>query len=263
MLMELGYFDYAAGVQRQVGVQGWPIKGVMIFVSREDVESATYVTVRTPQTTLCERILLDDLHQLSDFWGGQGDDDGAASIGLTYLHLGLVALADNEELSINLDCQATPSGATKIGVAVVIDMLPQHGEVAYHYQQFTDSSFYCDAAAGLYLIGTSMSTSPLLANVKLGKDHYSTTLRATNWAANLLGKIKLDNSTLGVVFENAYGMPMSVNGGWTFSDGVRAIVRRVVQVDADRRELAASRLAAITARKVEDIDTQSLSAAVQ
>jgi len=261
MLMELGYFDYTAGVQRQVGVQGWPIKGIMLFVSREDIEPNTFVTVRTPQTTLVERIDLDKLHQLSDFWGGNADDDQAASPGMTYIHLGLVALADNEELTINLDCQGTPGAPTKIGVGVVIDMLPQSGELAYHYQMFTDSSFYSDAASALYLFGLSLPSNGFLVNVKLGEDNYSTTVRATNWAANLLGKIKLDNTTMGVVFENAYGMPLSVNGGWDINNPLTAVVRRVVQVDAERRELAGKRLAKIAARKIGSIDVQTLSAA--
>ena len=255
MLMELGYFDYTQGTQRQASIQGYPINGLMFFVSHEQCEPDTYITVRTPQGTLVERIQLDYLHQISDFRGGNGDDDTADFAGFTYVDLGLVSLGDAEELSITIDCEsAAVMTSPKIGVAALIDDLPDHDELIYHYQLHSDTSFSSDSAAGMYVFASSISTKAELVNVKLGEDTRSTTLRATNWYANLAGKIELDNSTMGVVFDNKYGQPVTVNHS---AAGTTSIIRRVVQVAPARAHAATKRLARVVARKTASLDAQT------
>lgn len=255
MLMELGYWDYTQGVQRQCSIQGYPVNGIMIFNTIEAVETNTYVTVRTPQGTLVERINLDYLHQISDFHGGNSDDDTASSPAFVYINLGLVSLGDNDELRVIIDCEsadATP--IKKIGVGVVVDDLPEHDELIYQYSQHNDGSFNVDAASGLYVFASSIVNEALLINVKLGEDTMSTTFRATNWFANLAGKIELDNTTMGVVFDNALGMPCTVNHS---HPACTAIVRKVVQVDEHRRRGATQRIARQVARRFDSLDSQS------
>jgi hypothetical protein len=99
-----------------------------------------------------------------------------------------------------------------------------------------------------------MHESGELINIKVGQDVRSTTLRSCNWYANLMGKIELENITMGVVFENAYGQPLVFN---TASTGVTSIVKRVHQVDGVRREKATARLADQVVRKYNSLDAQT------
>lgn len=254
MLMELGYHPYTTGVQVQSSVQGYPINGLMVFVTDEALETATYITVRTPLGTLVERIKLDYLHMISDFFGGAANNDTGP--GFTYIDLGLCSLADQDELVIIADCNGTPAGDS-IGFAAVIDDLPEHDELIYHYQLHNDTSFSSDAASALFLFQASLSTMADLVNVKIGDDTLSTTLRSTNWNANLRGKIEVDNTDMGVVFQEKYGQPIAVNMAVT---GVESVVRRIVQVDEVRRRKATERLARQVARKTMKLDAQSLRA---
>ena len=257
MLLELGYFDYTQNVQRQASIAGYAVNGLLVFVSREDIEPDTHLTVRSPSATHVERIDLDKLHQISDWWGGAGDDDTANLPGFIYVDLGLIALADGEELTITLDCLGTPGAATKIGVAAVVDDLPQHDELQYAYAMHSDGSFNVEAATSLFVFGTSLSTSGELINVKLGDDTRSTTLRATNWYANLLGKIELDNTTMGVAFDYSYGQPMTVNHS---TAALVSVVRRVVQMSPERAKAATARLAKLAARKIDKVDASTIRA---
>jgi len=252
MLMETGYFTYTQGVQRQCSIQGYPVNGIMIFTSQEAFEPDTFLTVRTPSGTLVERINLDTLHQISDYYGGNTNDD--TFTGFVYVDLGLVSLGDSEEMNIVLDCESSHATAGNIGVAVIIDDLPENDELTYHYQQHTDTSFASEAVTSVFVFKGSISTSAELINVKQGEDTRSTTLRATNWFANLMGKIEDDNTTMGVVFDNTYGQPVVINMSAT---GVTTIMRRIVQVDDVRRKKATKRLARAVVRKYNSLDAQT------
>lgn len=257
MQMELGFFQYATGLQKNLSIQGYPINGVMVYVTQEGVENDTFITVRTPASTLVERISLDKLHQISDFQGGNANDDGAQTVGMTYIDLGLVSLADSEEMIITVDCQSSYVGAPSVimcGVSAVIDDLPEHDELIYHYQHHTDTSFSTDSAAGVYLFKESIGSSGDIITAKMGDDTRSTTLRATNWYANLLGKIELDNLSMGVLFDNKYGQPLTIN---TPATNLTTIVKRIVQVDDVRRAKATQRIARTISGKYRSMDAQT------
>lgn len=253
MQMELLYKEYTEGEQAQCSIQGFAVNGLMIYLREELWSPDTYLTVRTPYTTLVERIDLEKMHDISDYLGGNSNEGGSA--GFIYVDLGLVSLGDSEEMTIILDMEGTPSvQGYKIGVSAVIDDLPEHDELMYHYQHHTDTSFNSDAAASLFVFQDSINDSGDLINVKCGDDVRSTTLRSANWYANLMGKIEVDNVRMGVVFDNTYGQPLTYN---TAATGVTAIVRRVVQVDGARREKATARLAAQVVKKFNSLDDQT------
>jgi hypothetical protein len=252
MQMELGYFDHETGVQKQCSIQGYAVNGLMIFVSNEAIEPDTYLTVRTPTSTLVERIDLNKMHQISDFQGGNGNDDSGQ--GIIYVDLGLVSLGDAEEMHVILDCESAEPGLIKMGVSAIIDELPEHDELIYHYQHHTDTSFNSDSAAACFLFKSSIGTNGSLINAKMGEDTRSTTLRSTNWFANLMGKIELDNLGMGVLFDNKYGQPLTINMAET---GVTTIVKRIVQVDSVRRVQATKRLARTVATKFGSLDAQT------
>jgi len=257
MFIEIGYFTHATGAQHVCSLQGYDVNGLIIFASREDIEPDTFITVRTQQATLVQRIDLNKLHQISDYLGGNGNDDGATTTGLTYIDLGLVSLADNEDITITIDDLSSSVTATKIGVCAVIDDMPETDELTYAYSQHTDTSFNEPAATALYAFASSLATLGELINVKVGDDLRSTTFRSTNWAANVLGKIELDNTTMGVVYENRFGQPLTVNHS---STGVTQIVRTVVQHSAKRQAETTARLAARVAAKLRKVDQQTLRA---
>lgn len=252
MQMELMHRDYANGEQAQCSIQGFAVNGLMIYLREEVLSPDTYLTVRTPYTTLVERIDLEKLHDISDYHGGNSNDGLSAAF--VYVDLGLVSLGDSEEMTILLDMEGTPTPGYKIGVAALIDDLPEHDELIYHYQHHTDTSFNSDAAAALYVFQNNIHESADLVNIKCGDDVRSTTLRSTNWYANLMGKIELDNVRIGVVFDNSYGQPLTYN---TAATGVTAIVKRVVQVDEQRRDKATARLAGAVVKKFNALDDQT------
>lgn len=260
MLIEMGYYTYSTGVQQQYSLQGYPVRGLMLFVSQEGVEADTFLTVRTPQHTLVERINLDYLHMVSDYMGANADDDTATSAGHIFVDLGLCSLDDSEELVVTLDNDSsyvgTPTTIT-VGVAAVIEEMPTHDEQMFHYQKHTDSSFSVDACSGLFLFKSSIGTDGSLVNVKQGDNTISTTLRATNWAANLMGKVEVDNNDFGVVFARRYGLPTTINHSAT---GVTTIARRVVQADPARKMKARARLSNQLQKTVAIMDPQSKAA---
>lgn len=255
MQVEILYQQYVQGTQAKCSIQGYPLNGLMIMTTKEELEPDTFLTVRTPTSTLVERIPLSMLHQISDFTGGNGTD--GTFTGYTYVDFGLISLGDNEELICLFDCEGDPVSTQYLGVAALVDDLPEHDEIIYHYQHHTDSSFASDAAAAVYLFKSSITASADLINVKMGDDTRSTTLRSTNWFANLMGKIELGNTTMGVLFENKYGQPITVN---TASTGLTTIVKRIVQVDSKRQVEATKRLANAVVRKVDKLDAQTLRA---
>lgn len=258
MLLELKHWTYTGGNTEVCSIQGYPVKGIMVSVTREEVETGTYVIIRTPQQTLCERLTLEQLHTLSDFGGGNVDEDAAASLAWTFINLGLVALADSEEMTIQVETLAAPGSSTYIGVYAVIADLPEHDEVAYQYKLLTDTAFSVDACSALYVFGTAaIASDGALINCKMGDDTFGVTARAACAYANLLGKLKSDQDKFGVLFENGYGQPVTVN---TSLSGATFIARRVVQQDAVRAAQATARLARVAQRKLRKIDAQSLKA---
>jgi len=257
MLMEIMYQAYTATVQRVASISGYDINGLLVYMAKEDDEVNTYVTVRTGSNVLVERIKLSYLKQISDFNGGNGDDNTANSVGMTYIDLGLVHLADNEELTVIFDCDGVVA-SNFIGCAALIEDLPKHDEQQFHYQLHTDTSFTSDSVCALYTFLAASSSTADLVNVKLGGDARSTTVRAANWFANLLGKIELDNTTLGVVFDNAYGQNLSVNHS---TSGLVCVLKRVVQPDNARSARTTRELAQTVARKVTFVDRTSQKAA--
>ena len=257
MLMELGYVAAASDTQISRSIAGYPVNGIMIFFSREDFTAISYLTVRNTQGVLVERIPMDYLHQLSDYNGGN-TIQGAATVGMLYVDMGLVNLGMNDEMSITIDV-GTVANATNVGIAVIIDDLPSHDELAYHYALHSDSSFTADSAAALYVFKTAANVEGGLVNVKTGNDTRSTTVRAANWYANLMGKCELDNTTFGVVFENTYGQGITVNHATT---GLTCVVKRVVQPDEIRRVKSTRDLANAVATKVRYIDPASKRAAL-
>lgn len=260
MLMEIKYGTYVSGNQETCSVQGQDVRGVLVYLGREDASDLTFLTVRTPQTTLCERISLKKLHRISDFVGGNAPDGGVATGVFVYVNLGLVSLDDSEELYIQLDTTATPGAATTYGVAVVVADLPEHDEVAYHYKYFTDSSFAVDACTSLFVFSSyPINTLGDLINLKVGEDTRSVTLRAANWWANVSGRVELDVTDFGVVLDNPYGQSVVVNHGIS-GGGVVFVARRVIQSDPVRRAAVTERLVKRAARKVRQIDVQSLKA---
>lgn len=258
MLLEMSYDDYTQGTQRRSSLQGYTVNGLMIFASDEAVETATYVTVRCSLGTLVPRVELDKLHQISDFVAGNADDDTATTNGFTYIPLGVLSLSDDEELEVILDCDSGAAGTIKIGVAAIIAELPVTDEVIYAYDLHTDASFSAEAASALYVFMSSIQTSGLLVNVKLGDRMRSTTFRATNWYANLMGKIETDNSDMGVVFDQKFGQSMVCNHGGGVA--VTSIVRRVVQTDPVRKAAARRRIQRQIANTVQSVDKSSLNA---
>jgi hypothetical protein len=234
------------------------VNGLLIYVSREDVEESTYVTVRNNAGVVVERISLNYLHQLSDFYGGGGNTDVATDIGFTYIDLGLLHLPQGDELVVTLDCDDTPGATAYIGVAAVIDDLPSHDELAYSYQLHTDSSFSVDAACGLYTFLANSNSEAGLISCKLGNIVRATTVRACNWFANLMGKIESSNTSLGVVFETPYGQPITVNHA---TSSLVCVVKRVMQPGDQRRRVVTREINQLAADKVRTVDVTSKRAA--
>jgi len=255
MLMEMGYFDYTQTVQRQCSIQGFPVNGLLFFTTAEEIEDNTFVTVRGPEGTLVPRVRMDYLHQISDWYGGASADGDNASF--FFLDLGLLSLGDAEEMQVIVDCEDDYATASTFGIAAVIDDLPDHDEMVYQYELHTDTSFNAQAAASLFVFRSSLASNAELINIKIGEDVRSTTLRATNWYANVMGKIELDNTEMGVVFDNAYGQPLTVNMS---SLGTTSIVKRVFQAAPHRAVKARKRLSRLVARKVNSLDAQTLRA---
>jgi len=255
MLQELGYRALTAGNQEQFSIQGYDLDGLVIFVSDEAVEDDAFITVRTQHNTLVERISLHSLHQISDYHGGNSPGVDS-SPGFTMIDLGFLSLSDNEELNVQFDYSGSLTGKY-IGVCASIVDIPSSDERTYHYQIHTDTSFNADAAAALYAFASSISTKGDMVSVKIGEDQFSTTLRSTNWGANVMGKIEADNTTMGVIFEADVGQPLTVN---TAAMGTTFIVRKIVQVDPVRAHKTTKRLARKIVRKAHSLDQQSLKA---
>lgn len=256
MLMELGYRTLVSGQQEQFSIQGYDISELIVFLSDEGLSEQIYCTVRTQTATLVERIPLSIMHQISDYHSGNAPGTSLTP-GFVGIDLGFLSLGDNEEMSVNFDITGTITGAKFIGCAVEILDVPGGNEQTFHYAQHTDTSFNATAAAALYVFKPSISASSELINYKLGEDSQSTTLRSTNWQACINGQIEADNVTMGVVFDNDYGQAMTVN---TAATGVTYIVKRIHQVDSDRKSKVASRIAKKTARKLRSLDAQSFGA---
>ena len=255
MLQEMGYRALTAGNQEQFSIQGVDLDGLVIFSSDEVMDELSFITVRTQTHTIVERISLYDLHQISDYLGGNAPGTDS-SPGFTKIDLGFLSLGDNEELIVQYDYTGTEIN-NYIGCCASIVDIPVHDELTYHYQIHTDTSFNVDSCTALYAFASSISTMADLVSYKLGDDQHATTLRSTNWNANVSGHIETDNTKMGTVFESAVGQSVTVN---TAASNVTFIARRVIQVDPVRARKTTDRIARKVVRKLNALDKQSVKA---